>query len=223
MSERRNSESVTTDATAIVPRRDLDYIFRYKPPRSGSRILDCGCEGGDRTLAIYRWGCRNATGIDASAHNIAIARQRARKQRAAITFVESSPWSTPFPQKCFGVIFLLGSLFGQGRNQREDVELLVEMRRLLASNGTLWLNIADADGLRQRHGRQAGHQDAVPGSADTRSNPDAGRPLLYDRRQITALLHLLGFEAISLHSLQAAPGGPEASRLLIHCLAPSRR
>lgn len=228
--------------------RDLDYIFRYRPPRQASRILDCGCGGGGRALAIALRGVRNVVGVDASADNIAAARQLARKHQANIPFVEAKPWATPFLAKSFDEVLLLGDVFARGRTLRADMDLLIEMRRLLAPNGMLWISLPDGEWLRQYHAQREDKSSPARSVGRTAqliendrclqtcvTEPDAFgvatetvlHQWLYDKRQIAGLLHLLGFEAISYHTLPDLPaavsmGGISVPRFFVHCLGPVR-
>jgi ubiquinone/menaquinone biosynthesis C-methylase UbiE len=52
----------------------------------GSRVLDLGCGGGQASLALARQGAR-VTGVDFSAEQIALARQRAGRAGLAVPFV----------------------------------------------------------------------------------------------------------------------------------------
>jgi SAM-dependent methyltransferase len=233
---------------AVQPYRDLDYIFRYRPPKQASRILDCGCEGGGRALAIAQRGVRNVVGVDASAHRIAAARERARKHRLHVPFVEAKPWATPFHTKSFDEILLLSDVFAHGRTLRADMDLLIEMRRLLAPNGMLWISLPDGEWLRQYHAQRETKSSRARSGGRITQLTENDRCLqtlvteqgetgvatetilyqwLYDRRQIAGLLHLLCFEAISYHTLPSLPtavlmNGTSVPRLLVHCLAPAR-
>jgi len=110
-----------------------------------TRILDYGCGDGRTVLALRGRGFLRVVGVDMSKDKLEIARSSARRHKIDVSFVESDPQRTPFGDKCFDVILMLGSVFGRSSGSENDTTLLREARRLLSPGGTLYLSFADRD------------------------------------------------------------------------------
>lgn len=71
----------------------------------GHRILDLGCGTGSDVLDLARWGARDVTGLDRSAHAIAVAVRRARQARLdrRVRFLQGDVFGLPrhFPGEGF--------------------------------------------------------------------------------------------------------------------------
>jgi len=250
MSIIRHSHGRSSERRIIADYSDLDFILRYRVPSPSLRILDCGCEDGGRSLALAFRGYKNVTGIDRSANNIAAARQRASKRAAEVRFLQGEPRATPFADRAFDEVLLLGKMFGHGEAARADVELLIEMQRILTPEGMLWVGVADGDWIRENY-EQENIETLPQGFIHRRrrliesgnclethvlisdetlgvSTDQTFREWLYGKKQMTTLLHQLGFEAISYHTSApsrwvGAPVRVSTPRFLVHCLAPYRR
>jgi SAM-dependent methyltransferase len=218
-------------------------ILHYR--RGGPRLLDLGCGDGARAIALAGRNFNRVTGLDEAESLIEIAARRAAKRNVDAFFVCGDPRATPFKTGAFDEVMLLGELFGHHTAARADIELLREARRVLKAGGRLHLGFADGDWTR-RH-LPAQHVEKLPGgfvyhqrslSADGRSlhtkvltsgdeygiaYQAAMTQWLYTPRDVTELLHRIGFDSITYddaladcHPGRFAAGAP---RFVVHCKA----
>lgn len=111
-------------------RVETDLAFRLFPIRAGLRILDVGCGTGNFSLKLAKAGCL-VTGIDASAAMLAVARDKAGREGAAITFREMDAGRLSFPDGAFdGAISMAAFEF-----IKEPVQALHEMLRVVKKGG----------------------------------------------------------------------------------------
>jgi D-alanine-D-alanine ligase len=211
-------------------------------------MLDLGCGDGGRVRALNLRGYKNAVGLDALQTNIEAARRRNVKGTQQVSFIQADPLHCPFADRSFDEILILGDLFGHSSSPRHDVELLKEAQRLLRAGGALWLSITDGEWVRA-HYQPDDVEPLANGFLCRRQtlSPDGFRlttrtvvadeergvaidqfstEWLYGPKDMTNILHQLGFEAISYHAHE--PGfAPQphvrrdgAPRYLVRCLAP---
>jgi SAM-dependent methyltransferase len=69
----------------------------------GHRVLDLGCGDGDLTLELWRRGVGVAA-IDASPDMVGVARARARREGAAVSFMVGEAARLPFDAECFDAV-----------------------------------------------------------------------------------------------------------------------
>lgn len=107
-----------------------DLAFRLFPIQAGQRILDVGCGTGNFCLKLAKAGCR-VTGVDVSAAMLAIARDKAARAGADITFREMDAGRLSFPDGAFdGAISMAAFEF-----IKEPVQALHEMLRVVKRGG----------------------------------------------------------------------------------------
>ena len=100
---------------------------------------------GRAVLALGAHGFPHVVGVDMSKDQLETARRAARRHRIDVSFVESDPQHTPFRDRCFEAVVMLGGVFGRSSGSQSDTGLLKEARRLLSPGGTLYLSFADRD------------------------------------------------------------------------------
>jgi D-alanine-D-alanine ligase len=227
---------------------EIDYILSQANHSPFDRMLDLGCGDGGRVRALNLRGYKNAVGLDALQTNIEAARRRNAKGTQQVSFIQADPLHCPFADRSFDEILILGDLFGHSSSPRHDVELLKEAQRLLRAGGALWLSITDGEWVRAHY-----QPDGVEPSANgflcrhRTLSPDGFRlatrtivaddecgvaidrssiECLYGPKDMTNILHQLGFETISYRAhepgfaLQPHARRDAAPRYLVRCLAP---
>ena len=120
--------------------------------RVGSPILDVGCGTGRVTFALAQAGFQ-VTGIDESAEMLARAHERIASSRSAMSRVRllSIP-AQSFHQECqYRLIILTVNTFGHFLTKRQQLEVLHNLRRRLAPEGVLIVDMTppDLSGLNQ--------------------------------------------------------------------------
>jgi SAM-dependent methyltransferase len=113
--------------------------------KSGLRILDAGCGTGGTTTELRRFG--NVVGIDLAWE----ALQPARGRGLAGQLTRGSIEDLPFADAAFDVVTSFEVIYHLGVGS--DTAVLVELRRVLKSDGVLLLRVPAHDWLRGEHDR----------------------------------------------------------------------
>jgi SAM-dependent methyltransferase len=220
-------------------------ILHYRRSQDGARILDLGCGDGARAIALAGRNFNQVTGLDETESLVELATRRAAKRNVDVAFICGDPCATPFEAAAFDEVMLLGGLFGHHTAARADIELLREVRRVLKPGGRLHLGFEDGDWIRRNFRSQ--HIEKLPGgfvyhqrslSADGHSihtkvltsgdeygiaHQAVVTQWLYTPREVTDLLHRIGFESVTYDSALAdrhpARFAAEAPRFVVHCKA----
>lgn len=123
---------------ASLTRRLLDPFLEALPPEG--RLLDVGC-GGGHLLRIMRERRPDASlvGLDLSPDQVRRARERARRGRERIEYVEGSALALPFPDRSFDAVVSVGSI----KHWPDSRRGVSECARVLSPGGFLLLVEAD--------------------------------------------------------------------------------
>lgn len=224
-------------------------ILRYRRNPEGPRVLDLGCGDGERAIQLAGRRFNRVTGLDPAQSLIDLAIQRAARRKIDASFVCGDPYATPFDSRTFDEVSLLGGHFGYGPTPKSDVDLLREAHRVVKPGGWLRLRFKDGDWLRQHHrgevterlpygfihrygtlSRDGHHIRTDVFSSDEGSGIARHEVLhtwLYSRRDVTELLHRLGFGAINYEEMpEARPASRYTASVpnhVVHCCANPRR
>ncbi|MCP5367056.1 MAG: methyltransferase domain-containing protein [Hyphomicrobiales bacterium] len=215
--------------------REVDAVVAAAGLGKGDRILDLCCGQGRHALELARRGFTRVTGVDRSRYLVRLARKRARAEGLDVAFREGDARTARLPDSSMDCVMLMGNSFGYFEEETEDHRVVDNVIRLLRGGGTLVLDIADGDWLREQFERRTWEWiDQNHFVCRERSLSADGRRLisrevvthaergviadqfyaerLYSREQITAMLKDCGFERIRLHGTFDAesdrgPGG----------------
>ena len=147
-----NSVYLKTDGDVVEndknTEREIDTVIRVAGLTPNDRILDLCCGQGRHCLELGRRGFTNVTGLDRSRYLIRLARQRAKKLNVAVEFREGDARKFQAPHHPFHAVLILGNSFGYFEREEDDVAVLESCRRVLASGGTIVLDLTDGDWMR---------------------------------------------------------------------------
>ncbi|MGQ9689291.1 MAG: class I SAM-dependent methyltransferase [Desulfobaccales bacterium] len=124
----------TTPLGRLVDRVEKEALFTLLPELAGRLVLEVGCGTGNTSLTLVRRGAE-VVGVDISAPMLAAARDKARSEGLALTFVRATAGSLPFGEDSFdGVVSILALDFIPDR-----AGAVAEMLRVLRPGGFLAL------------------------------------------------------------------------------------
>lgn len=128
---------------------EVDALLEKTGLRPDARILDLCCGQGRHVLELARRGFRQVAGLDRSRTLIRLARSRARKEGLDVRFHEGDARRFRLPRASFDCVAILGNSFGYFEQESDDLDILHAAGRVLTPGGTLVLDLADGDWLRQ--------------------------------------------------------------------------
>src|SRR5687768_5657323 len=138
-----------------VTSREVDVFVEALGLKPGDAILDLCCGQARHLLELWRRGFRNLSGADRSRYLLRVARKRARLSGAALTLHEGDARSLPFKAGSFDCVSMMGNSFGYFDDQKDDLCILGEVRRVLAPGGRIYLDLADGDWLRKNYEKRS--------------------------------------------------------------------
>ncbi|MFH1724450.1 MAG: class I SAM-dependent methyltransferase [Elusimicrobiota bacterium] len=144
-----NSVYLLSDSRSVldaeVTRRETDWLKDVVRPRKSDSILDlCGGQG-RHAFEMSRRGFKDLTVLDYSSYLIRLGRKLSRKNGRGVRFVVGDARKTPLPGDAFDVVLLMTNSFGYFSDDRDNVRILKEARRLLKRGGKLFLDLTDRE------------------------------------------------------------------------------
>jgi D-alanine-D-alanine ligase len=229
--------------------QDVDLVQRTLGLRPGDRVLDLCCGQGRHSVELARRGLRDVVGVDQSAYLISVAAARASTGGHTVAFHQADARDLPSGDAAFDAVLLLGNSFGYFHDAGDDEQLLREIRRVLRPGGTLVMDLADGDWLREHFEPRswewiddrlfACRERSLSDDrtrlvcrqivADVRSGviaDDFYAMRLYTRRLLFDTLHAVGFSSVTDRgAITAAPDhnhdpGVMARRLFVTAVRP---
>ncbi len=202
--------------------RDVDVLVRAAGLEPNDRILDLCCGQGRHCLELARRGFNNVTGVDRSRYLIRLARKRAKQENLSVGFHEGDARRFRFSEETFHCVALLGNSFGYFDREEDDQAVLRSCLRVLRSGGTLAMDLADGEWLKNNFEKRSWEWiDQNHFVCRERSLASDGRRLvsrevvvhaekgviadqfyaerLYSRNEVTTMLEREGFLAVRLH------------------------
>jgi len=211
-------------------RREVDFLVGYLGLGRDERILDlCGGHG-RHSLELARRGYRFLTVLDYSGFLLAHGRRRARRQGLPVHFVRSDARNAGCAGGRFDCVMMLANSFGYFLDDRENLRVLHEARRLCRRGGRLLLDLLEREHVVRRFRPFSCHRAASDIAVTRERERDercirvretvlrgAGQVLrentycerLYTDLDLTGLLRSSGFEDVRLRknfSSHAAAG-----------------
>ncbi|MGB9690906.1 MAG: class I SAM-dependent methyltransferase [Candidatus Sumerlaeaceae bacterium] len=115
------------------------------PPRS--RVLDAPCGGGRHSHAFARYGMR-VVGLDLS-HALLAAAKVTPQPSEQVAWVRGDLRTLPLSSESFDVVANIFSSFGYFADERENLEVLQELVRVLRAGGHFVLDFMNASYVRK--------------------------------------------------------------------------
>ncbi len=153
---------LTTDARSVcdeeLTRREVDLFCELIPFRAHDCILDlCGGQG-RHAVELCRRGIGRCTVFDYSQALLRIGAQEACTADCDVAFVQGDARSLQFDAESFQHVLILGNSLGYVADDKADVQILREVRRVLAPGGWLLVDVTDGDYLREHFTPNAWHE-----------------------------------------------------------------
>lgn len=149
-----NSIYLKTDSDVVENRQntiaDVDSLLKHIPLTPNDTILDLCCGQGRHLIELSRRGFKNLIGIDRSRYLIRLARKRAEQQGCShIKFSEGDARKIRQPSGKVQCVTILGNSFGYFEHLEDDLKVLKEVNRVLASKGTLYLDLSNGEWVKK--------------------------------------------------------------------------
>ncbi|MCB1213023.1 MAG: methyltransferase domain-containing protein [Chlamydiia bacterium] len=130
---------------------DVDLLLNTLKLSRTDRILDLCCGQGRHAIELASRGFGSVQGIDRSRYLVRLARKRAQQLKLSIKFSEGDARKIQGPDSQFDCIYLMGNSFGYFERPEDDVITLEGIKRTLASNGKLALDITDGEWIKNNY------------------------------------------------------------------------
>ena len=138
-----------TDARSVcdqeLTRREVDFLEAHLGLRRSDRILDLCSGQGRHSLELARRGYRSLTALDYSDPLTREGRNRANQEALPVLFVRADARSSGFCDSLFDFVLLMANSFGYFPDDRDNLRILREARRVCRPGGTLLLDLLDPD------------------------------------------------------------------------------
>lgn len=159
-------------------------IAPHLPPDRDAVVLDCGCGEGYLVSWLRARGYRQASGVDASPEEVAVARSLGLP-------VECSAIAPALARRGSAVDFVIFRNVLEHLYKNEVVETLSAARRALRPGGAVWIQVPNAEspfGARLRYA-------------------DFTHELAFTRDSISQVLRVTGFSDVRVAPVRAGFGG----------------
>jgi len=144
---------LATDADVVDDREitatEVELIAQTLGLSAESKVLDLCCGQGRHLFELASRGLTNLDGLDRSHYLIQRARDRTKREGAAIRFREGDARKLPYPPDSFDAVLLLGNSFGYFETLADDLRILKEIMRVLQPWGRLLIDVADGEYLKE--------------------------------------------------------------------------
>jgi len=128
---------------------EVDAVVAAVALEPTDRVLDLCCGQGRHVLELARRGFQKVSGLDRSRTLIRLARSRARREGLAVRFHEGDARRFRLPAASFDCVAILGNSFGYFERHSDDLDVLRSVSRVLRTEGSIVLDLADGDWLRR--------------------------------------------------------------------------
>jgi SAM-dependent methyltransferase len=119
--------------------RDVNHLVDLLGVQDGDAILDLCCGPGRHSLEFARHGFK-VTGVDVTSSYLREARSRAEKENISIEFIQEDARKFCQPET-FQSALLMYTSFGYFEDQRENQQVLVNVRKSLKVGGKLVIDV----------------------------------------------------------------------------------
>jgi ubiquinone/menaquinone biosynthesis C-methylase UbiE len=116
-------------------------------------MLDLGCGTGRHVVNLCKFGY-NIIGLDISKDLLYLAKQRSKRAGVNCEFVRADMRLMPFRSNLFAAIISLDTSFGYLPSKTADLEVLIEVKRILTSCGQLLMDVFNKNRMVKRFGQK---------------------------------------------------------------------
>ena len=154
-----NSLYLKTDGDVVEnaanTKTDIDLVLKSVGLEPNDHVLDLCCGQGRHSLELARRGFRHVTGVDRSRYLVRLARTRARKEGLNAAFREGDARTVRLKAASFHCVIMMGNSFGYFDREEDDAAVLETAKKALVSRGTLVMDIADGEWMKDRFERRS--------------------------------------------------------------------
>ena len=148
-----NANYLRTDGDVVedlsITKSEIDVFIDVLQPDKDSHFLDLCCGQGRHSLELARRGFTNITGLDRSHYLINRARVLSRQEGKYIVYKEGDARKLPFATDTFDYVLIAGNSFGYFETSNDDLQVLLEVRRVLRPYGTLLIDVTDGTHMKE--------------------------------------------------------------------------
>ena len=112
-------------------------------------ILDLSCGNGRHTIPLTNEGF-NIVGVDISSELLKIAKQHKNPAK----LIQADMQHLPFKNGVFAAALSMDNSFGYLPSETQDLQSMVELRKILKTDGVLVLDVFNREQLTQKYGKQ---------------------------------------------------------------------
>lgn len=250
-----NAVYLKTDGDVVedqeLTRREVELVIAIAGLAPEDRVLDLCCGQGRHALELARRGFSQVSGVDRSRFLIRLARRRAKRSGLNVLFREGDARKVHLPENSYDCVIMMGNSFGYFESADDDARVLESVKHVLRSGGTLLLDLADGEFLREhyearswewiddnyfvcrerslsRDGARLISREVVVSAQEGVITDQFYAERLYSRSGIVGLLENTGYRNVRFHgeyatnSERAQDLGMMARRLLITASVPQK-
>jgi D-alanine-D-alanine ligase len=138
--------------------REVDFLETHLEIGKSDRILDlCGGHG-RHSLEFARRGYRSETVLDYSGYLVQLGKARALEEGLPVCFVQADARRTGLAGGRFDFVLVMANSFGYFPDDRDNLQILCEARRLCRPGGKLLLDLLDSDYVVEQFRPSSVHQ-----------------------------------------------------------------
>ena len=142
-----NNIYLITDARSVcdanLTLREVDLLEKTLNLNKTERILDLFGGQGRHSIELAKRGYRDLTVLDYSNYLLNLGRRLARKVNLKINFCQGDARSARLTSSDYSVIIVMANSFGYFPEERDNLKVLKEIKRLLKARGRLFLDLAN--------------------------------------------------------------------------------
>lgn len=129
--------------------QEVDLITSLADLQPTDPILDLCCGQGRHVLELAKRGFKSVMGIDRSRYLVKLARKRASTTSLKhAKFSEGDARKIRYSASAFKCVIVMGNSFGYFEQENDDLCVLKEVYRVLASEGTAIFDITDGEWMK---------------------------------------------------------------------------
>ena len=216
---------LVTDARSVcdddITRREVDLILDILPIEPPQRILDLCCGHGRHSIEFCARGFNNCILLDYSQPLIKMAKSQATECDYAVDLVCGDARTTGLCAESLDHVLIMGNSLGYIEAAAADLQILIEVFRVLRPGGWLLVDVTDGDAVKKKFSPHSWHEIGEDTVVCRRRKLEEDRVTaremvlskenglirdqnyslrLYDRGSLTRLFQKAGYQNISIRT-----------------------